>query len=455
MATQQLAIVGLGPKGAAIAAKATALKNTGRDAPDITVFDPDGVAPAWSGKFGYTDGEQELCTLAERDIGYPYDRGYPGVSDEMFANFSWQSFAISEGSGGARYDEWVTRGRRPPLHRQFARYLEFVVRRCLLHRVHEEVTRIEFNPDTKRWIVFTKNGPHPLLFDGVVITGSGKPYRALPNANQRVFNGRTFWQNLPAVSRLLSDAGEVDPQDRSVLIFGGGGTAAAVALWFARSGLRRIPIHIIGHEATLYARNSSYFEDRLFSDSDEWKALAPHIRDAFVSRLARGVVWNSVLESLARSETVTYRSYSARGFRVIPSLVRGQPDDLWLEADFPSSDRLVLPVLPRNAVRPSPPGYPAEILPATVFVDARGFDPWWFAEDLLLQKPFQDFFGFASEFEVRRAVSEYLDIGQDTPKSRSFPPGLHVPMVASHQGPGAPNLMALGWMSDQILQRYL
>ena len=155
------------------------------------------------------------------------------------------------------------------------------------------------------------------------------------------------------------------------------------------------------------------------------------------------------------SETVTYRSYSARGFRVIPSLVWGQPDDLWLEADFPSSDRPVLPVLPRNAVRPLPSGYPAEILPATVFVDARGFDPWWFAEDLLLQKPFHDFFAFASEFDVRRAVSEYLDIGQDTPKSGSFPPGLHVPMVASHQGPGAPNLMALSWMSDQILQRYL
>lgn len=36
-----------------------------------------------------------------------------------------------------------------------------------------------------------------------------------------------------------------------------------------------------------------------------------------------------------------------------------------------------------------------------------------------------------------------------------FPPGLHVPMLGSEIGPGATNLMALGWVSDSVLGRYI
>ena len=194
MATQQLAIIGLGPKGAAIAAKATALK----------------TKRARRSRYHRLRSRWRRACLVRQirlyrrraralHIGRARYRvsGTTGLHRmKCSRNSRGNRSRFRRSSGGAKYDEWVTRGRRPPLHRQFARYLEFVVRRCLLNRVHEEVTQIEFDHDTKRWIVFTKTGPHPLLFDGVVITGSGKPYRALPNANQRVFNGRTFWQNL-------------------------------------------------------------------------------------------------------------------------------------------------------------------------------------------------------------------------------------------------------------------
>jgi hypothetical protein len=35
------------------------------------------------------------------------------------------------------------------------------------------------------------------------------------------------------------------------------------------------------------------------------------------------------------------------------------------------------------------------------------------------------------------------------------PEGLHLPTFGAIRGPAANNLMALGWMTDQILQKYM
>jgi mycobactin lysine-N-oxygenase len=67
-----LAVVGAGPKGIAIAAKARALAAAGLDAPRVVLVERSAVAGNWSGRQGYTGGRLPLGTPPEKDIGYPY-----------------------------------------------------------------------------------------------------------------------------------------------------------------------------------------------------------------------------------------------------------------------------------------------------------------------------------------------------------------------------------------------
>lgn len=125
----------------------------------------------------------------------------------------------------------------------------------------------------------------------------------------------------------------VDP-DPSVLIIGAGGTAAAIAYSFARKGLTTLPITIVGREATLFARHDGPFEDRLFTDDVAWRALVPHVREAFLARTTAAVVWDYVLRNLV-SDNITYECYSARGYRTVGPGGPGEPDLLELEMDAP------------------------------------------------------------------------------------------------------------------------
>jgi mycobactin lysine-N-oxygenase len=51
-----LAVVGAGPKGIAIAAKARALAATGLQPPRVVLIERSGVAGSWTGQNGYTNG---------------------------------------------------------------------------------------------------------------------------------------------------------------------------------------------------------------------------------------------------------------------------------------------------------------------------------------------------------------------------------------------------------------
>jgi mycobactin lysine-N-oxygenase len=94
-----------------------------------------------------------------------------------------------------------------------------------------------------------------------------------------------------------------------------------------------------------------------------------------------------------------------------------------------------------------------KLLPASLVIDASGFDAWWFSK--LMSPPLQALFTGADDDatealrkalrkSVRKDLS--LDIGID---------GLHVPMVSQTQGPGFASLMVLGSMSDRILKPYI
>ena len=75
-----LAVVGAGPKGIAIAAKARVLAAAGLDAPRVVLIDPGPVAGNWTGHQGYTSGLLPLGTPPEKDIGFPYPASWGAAS---------------------------------------------------------------------------------------------------------------------------------------------------------------------------------------------------------------------------------------------------------------------------------------------------------------------------------------------------------------------------------------
>jgi mycobactin lysine-N-oxygenase len=75
-----LAVLGAGPKGIAIAAKARALAAAGLDAPQVVLVDPGPVAGNWTGRQGYTGGLLPLGTPAEKDVGFPYAASWGGAA---------------------------------------------------------------------------------------------------------------------------------------------------------------------------------------------------------------------------------------------------------------------------------------------------------------------------------------------------------------------------------------
>ena len=433
----KLAVIGGGPKAAAIAAKAFVLKHLGLDPPEVEIFESDHLGAAWSGRSGYTDGTQPLCTLAERDLGYPYDRATFGVraAGLMQGLFSWHAFCVREGTDRIEYNEWVTRGRNPPIHSDFARYVESSIRLSGAQQIRGEVVELDYTISGNLWLITWRDSAgqlHRSTYDGVVITGSGPPKPPLPQANSRVFDGKSFWQSIPAVIQLLQAS-----LDRSVVIIGAGGTGAAVAYWCVRK-FAHMPIYIVGREATLHTRHSGYFEDRLFTDPVAWGALPDHIKDAFVSRLTSGVVWDYVMRALSGAN-LEYHCREARGFHTLPSYSATNPPEL--AAEF-------VEVAPPGSTPPSAASPITLTLNAPVFVDARGFERWWFA-DQLMASSLRRFFAPTKRSRISASVDASLSVGG------AVYPRLHVPGLASRQGPGAANLMALGWVADQVLRAYV
>lgn len=225
-------------------------------------------------------------------------------------------------------------------------------------------------------------------------------------------------------------------QDPSVVIIGAGGTGAAIAHWFIQH-VKRVPISIIGREPTLYTRHAGYFEDRLFTDEIAWSDLPAHMREVFVGRLTSGIVWDYVMRALA-SGNVKYECFNVVCYQILlRAITAGGIPELGAELSDVPDPNLKPPAIP--AVK--------HIVPATVFIDARGFDPWWFVGSWL-SGPLHAHLR-SNRPALQNAATPSLCIG-----GASYP-RLHIPRLASRQGPGASNLMALGWMSDRIRMEYI
>ena len=141
---KKIAVVGGGPKAAAICAKVDCLRRAGTRI-EVAVFEKSKWGAAWSGAHGYTDGRQRLCTPAERDVGFPYQAGLLTAEQtaDLYARFSWVAYLLAKAATGRSYLDWVDRGRRPPTHAEFAAYIGWVIERADIDRELREVIAIE------------------------------------------------------------------------------------------------------------------------------------------------------------------------------------------------------------------------------------------------------------------------------------------------------------------------
>jgi mycobactin lysine-N-oxygenase len=432
---QRLAVVGAGPKAAALAARcAVSRDRLGSDhVPELLVFEREAIGAAWNGKHNFSSGFVTLCTPAEKDVGFPYDEvgtaedPDPSISSEIYARFSWGAFMVAEG----RYANWVDRDRDHPSHRRFADYLDWVFARAEHDTIPGDVKRIWRVKD--KWCLdYVRDGAMAqVVVDGVVLTGNGDPRpididEAVPPG--RVFDAETFWS---------SRARFLNPRKRiEVAVAGDGGSAGTVAAWLAERYIENDSwIFSVSPMGTLFPRGDGHAERRWFTDPSNWRQLSIEHRRKLIDRTEAGVISMRNKRIIDGSPKINYKMGYVRKVRL--------DADNRLNVGIEYEPRTIVP------------------LTADFLVNAIGFDPWSrlaivdhaAARDLAALRPPAT---TASLREAREATEQAINGDLSMPASGGFPPGLHVPALAGiAQGPAMGNLGALGLMARKVLQPYL
>jgi len=404
-----LAVVGAGPKGIAIAAKARALEAAGLDVPDVVLVDRGPVAGNWTGEQGYTSGQLPLSTPPEKDIGFPYAESWAAVSPAVTAamsGYSWQRHLATIGA----YADWVDRGRLRPTHREWSSYLRAVALRADAEIVPGEVVGLEVAD--RRWRLTLGSG-ETIRADGVVITGAGPPIRVpgQPQDHPRVFDGRSYW---------LAERAVAADVPRCMCVIGSGETAASVVISLLRTAHKRSTVDVLTARGVLYSRGESYDENRYFSDPGEWPRLAESHRREFIERTDRGVF--SLQAEAILNQSPGYRALAGRAVAI------------------DAGEGQVVVTIGYGSER--------ERVAYDLVVVAIGFDARWF-EGLLGGGARQLFDDALGEDGLERRIDLHLSVAR-------LDPPLHLPLVAAlAQGPGFPNLSCLGLLSDRVLRRYV
>ena len=436
-----LLVVGAGPKAIAIAAKRYMLAKMGFPVPRVCIIDRQGVAAHWSGKAGYTDGNQFLGTRPEKDIGFPYlstcwgDKAHSHAVAKEMLHLSWPSYLIDE----KRYSDWIDRGRTRPTHGEWAQYIQWVAERVQIDLCVGEVTQIARTADGRRWQLTcqpTSEGPaRTLPGDGLVITGPGTPLSVpgQPAEHPRVMDGATFWQRIEEIAPMRSQV----QKPLNIGVIGTGETAAAIVVALANELRNSAYIEVISPYGVMYSRDEGFEENRFFSDPDgklanlfsdhkhaaNWLRLSERDRREFVKRTDRGVFSLNAVGEISKAENV--RSVMGKVLRLHAGektvRVESAYDGVTTHDEY---DYVIV---------------------------ARGFDALWLRH-LLDSDTYAHLSEITQAFDIRtieRVIAEDLSLDGFTPK-------LHLPMLAAiAQGPGFPNLSCLGLLADRILASYL
>ncbi|HKR00138.1 MAG TPA: SidA/IucD/PvdA family monooxygenase [Pyrinomonadaceae bacterium] len=415
-----LVVVGAGAKAAALAAKARVLKKLEIGEVRIIVVERNKVAANWRGGFGFTDGQNELCTPPEKDVGFPYKSLYGDEVDKEMLRYTWQAFRMGETS----YEDWIDRGRRQPQLEVWARYLGWALEDATPEDIIKETAVTSVEPSGGKLLVNTRRRAttDTIVADGVVFTGPGEPIKIKdsPTEAERIFDGRNYWTNIPIFEKMTTG---------KVAVIGGGGTAASVTL----SLLQRAPsldIHMINPRGSIFTRGEGVREKRLLCNTEEWLSLDEFRRLEFIKRTDRGVFSVAAQRQFDEADKLEVMSGEVLSLEVVGDIiiVRFKYGDPPKEMEYEY-----------NAV-----------------IVALGFDP--FFSLTMIPEQFRPQIKTASQrLDVQRNVDYHLRLPFDSvPELAEAKPNIHVPMLAGlAQGPGFPNLACLGHLSDRILSLYL
>ncbi len=404
-----LAVIGAGPKGIAIAAKARVLSAVGLDSPRVVLVDRNAVAGNWSGRQGYTNGLLPLGTPPEKDIGFPYATSWGSASAAVtaaMAPFSWQRHLIAH----QVYADWVDRGRLRPTHREWSAYLREVAENAEAEIAAGELVGLEV--DGEQWRLTLEPG-EAISADGVVFTGAGPPIEVAgqPQEHPRVFDGRTYWLHERALKSQLA---------QSVCVIGSGETAASIVISLLKHAHKRSTVDVLTSRGVLYSRGESFDENRFYSDPGDWPRLAESHRREFLERTDRGVF------SLQAEATLN----QSRGFRTLAGRA----------VEIDAGERQVVVTIEYGDER--------ERVAYDLVVVAIGFDAHAF-KALLGSEARRRIESALAGDQLERCIEVDLSI-------LGMSPSLHLPVLAGlAQGPGFPNLSCLGLLSDRVLRRYV
>jgi mycobactin lysine-N-oxygenase len=425
MVETDLIVVGAGAKAAAIATKVHVLNGLGLGPVTLTILEAVEPAASWSGRNGMTSGEEPLAIPPIKDVGFPYQSfqifGAAGEAiDRAMLAFSWQQYLIGERG----YARWVNAGSPAVQHRDYGRYLSWVLSRATegISHVRARVTQISLHPENGRWIVDVagSSGQERYSCDALTLTGPGV-HRALPHEAEiasRIFHcdsRRNEFARIPAA-------------DSTEIAIVGGGESALSCVAFLRAFRPKAKLTIYTTGLPL-SRGESFLENRVFSNPDEvdWNGLDLQTRRDFVKHCDRGVFDPRTLATLAYDECCRF----VLG-RVAHVAAAGPDGGVALEYLSPEG---------HVGVRHD------------YVVNCTGFD---------LLEQLRTLFPAPVRSEIERRVGALWDRPPEVevPIGRfleleGMQPRLHIPgLAALSQGPGFANLGSLGLLANRVLQPF-
>jgi mycobactin lysine-N-oxygenase len=424
-AESDLVVVGAGAKAAAIATKVHTVNALGLGPIALTIVEATETAATWSGVNGYTTGGEYLALTPAKDVGFPYQSveefGEIGFAiDREMLPFSWQQYLI----GKRGYARWIDAGSPPVQHREYGRYLSWVLSRATRGVTHlgGRVCEIDLEDDGESWAVQvqTAEGTLSRRTQSLVLTGPGI-HRDLdhdPAIADRIFHCDS---RRPELARI--------PTDRpcEIAIVGGGESALASILFLL--GFRPDARLIVYTPTLPMSRGESFLENRAFSTPDviSWDRLSLQTRREFVKQCDRGVFGPDGLASIAYDERCDFVTG-----RVLHIGAAGGGERVKVEHD--SLDG------PTHAEH-------------DYVVNCIGFDLLEQLRVLLSGRARAGLEAQAGPLWERPApeplVGRHLELSGVRPR-------LHVPGLAGvSQGPGFANLGCLGLLANRVLQPHV
>lgn len=424
-ADPDLVVIGAGAKAAAIAAKVHAVNELGLQPVRLTIVEATEVAATWSGVNGYTSGSEFLALTPAKDVGFPYqsveELGDAGFAiDEAVMSFAWHRYLI----GKRGYARWIDAGSPPVQHREYGRYLTWVLSQAVsgITHVSGRALEIDRDPEGEGWSVQiqTESGRIRLGSPALVLTGPGI-HRDLshdPETTDRIFHCDS---RRPELARIPAD------RRSDIAIVGGGESALASVLFLLGY---RPDARLTVYTPTLpMSRGESFLENRAFSTPDvvAWDRLGLQTRREFVKQCDRGVFGPDGLHSIAYDERVQFVTG-----RVVHLAATGGGQRVRVEYDGTQG-----------------PGCAEH----DYVVNCIGFD--------LLEQLRALLSPGARELVEEQAGPLWSAPGPDPVFGRHLElggvsPRLHIPGLAGvSQGPGFANLGCLGLLANRVLQPVL